>query len=757
MASTLTRTPSVTPSDSLSSTSRPISRLPSGAHHPSAAASSSNATTDPRRRPPPPPSPAAGAPAAAAMPPPPPPFPGASPSGFASFASGSGSGVAAAGTNAFTTAAAAGPIPAFAAPSPIPALPTPEASAPREAASRSASAGVNRGRSSSSRPSNPLPSPDPPVRGRPTVIDLTSSSPPPHPRPLVPAAQRSGLAFPGAAGASNVGASTSGAAFGQQPRGSGSGSAVDVLNVADDDTDSDIEYADVPRARGGVRENVRRWASGRGDAPLELSDDSDVEIVSERPADPLPPRHHIASPPPFVVPSGSTSTSAAGPSSNLRSRSTRTARFAADPVYTAEQQSAADAALARRLAAADAAAARRYDVPARRYDDEDDERWAADYVAQARAADHARGGGAGGSRDAPPPRRGGGGYGGIFSRSLGNSYLDSLAAAIPTGLFAYYDGGFWPGGGGAGAGLTGLFGLPAGGYGGAGPSAGWGGAAKVKAASKKYGVRMSHGADRVEKGFTRDIVEPLEEGEAPPPPPPAKKAKTSAKGKATASAVEPDLVVVEEQVPVCASCLDPLFLGGEGARKVFALKCGHVVCAKCLDEARGRCRVAKGTADVGGGRGGVKGKAPAAAGKGKGKKAVKVVPPATRRGSAAKGKGRSVGFSDDVLSFDGGGLTPSELDAFDGGAGVLSSSSSDDDGGSSSEYEPLSRASSSTKGKGKRAAPAPSAKAKGKARSRSDETGVEEEWTTCPASSCDGKGGDVLAEEGWARPYELFV
>ncbi|GAA5844113.1 hypothetical protein JCM11251_001823 [Rhodosporidiobolus azoricus] len=782
MTSTLTRTPSATPSDA-STSARTLSCLPPLPRKPSVGPSSASATFDPRRRlPHPPPSPArAPAPGTRAMAPPllPPASPAASSSGLASFASSSGAGCggassapAGSGTGGDASAAAtsaAGPssvvAPAAAPPPAVPAfpLPTPGASAPHVTspyATRTSRSVAFAGSAAPRTSPDSLERPAPRNRGH-NVIDLTSSSPPPsnRSRRLVPAAERSGLVFPGAAGAagpSNVGATTSGGGHDTRP--------AEVLELSND-TDSDLEYADLPRGGGAGSD---RWAErlellprggsggsgasgGRQAASetMELSDDSDLEIVSERPpVESLPRRLRVASPPPFIVPPGSTSTStaAAGPSSNLRSRPSRFGVPTASTSNSNVDSTASDAAFARRLAAAEAAAAR----SRREYldDDDEDERWAAEYVAaqQARYAgfDDSTAGGAGRGAGG----RGRGGYGGIFSRAagLGGSYLDQIAAALPQGMYAYAEGGFWPGG--SIGGLAGLFGMGSGGgrggYGGsAGPSAGWGGAAKVKAASKKYGVTMSHGRGGVEKGFSRDIIEPLEDGVAPPPP--KKKAKTSAKGKAKAADQE---VIVEEQVPVCASCLDPLFLGGEGARKVYALKCGHVVCAKCLDEAKERCRAAKGTTDImvdAGVRSGKKEKA-------KGKRAVKIVAPATakKENGATKGKGKSVAFTANTASdiavdadFE---MTPSELDALDGGAGFLSSEL-DFDTSSLSSSRPSHTAP----------APAPSAKAKGKARSRSDETGIEEDWTVCPVASCDGKGGNVLAQGGWARPYELFV
>ncbi|GAA5938028.1 uncharacterized protein JCM15063_005446 [Sporobolomyces koalae] len=133
-------------------------------------------------------------------------------------------------------------------------------------------------------------------------------------------------------------------------------------------------------------------------------------------------------------------------------------------------------------------------------------------------------------------------------------------------------------------GLQGLYGAPTGGP--AVNPGGWGGAAKVRAANKKYGVRMSH-PNPTPKGFSRDIIEPLDPTALSPPS--AKKARTTPKGKGKAKAQED--VLIQELEPVCASCIDPLKLGSEDKDgKIWGLTCGHVVCGKCLRFARDRCR-----------------------------------------------------------------------------------------------------------------------------------------------------------------------
>ena len=87
---------------------------------------------------------------------------------------------------------------------------------------------------------------------------------------------------------------------------------------------------------------------------------------------------------------------------------------------------------------------------------------------------------------------------------------------------------------------------------------------------KKYGVRMSH-PRRIEEGFSRDVIAPLEEGEARP---------QGRKGKGRK---------VVEMEPVCAGCVETLLLAQSGERRPWALKCGHVVCGKCVGDAKMRC------------------------------------------------------------------------------------------------------------------------------------------------------------------------
>ncbi|GAA6055703.1 hypothetical protein JCM3770_001029 [Rhodotorula araucariae] len=415
---------------------------------------------------------------------------------------------------------------------------------------------------------------------------------------------------------------------------------------------SDSEYAPPPR---------RSTAGGASTSAVLVEDsdsDSDVEIVSVGPVRPPAPRQPgfndvLGSPPPYVVPPGATATSLARA---RRAARPRRAAAAAAAGYAEADDEDGDAALARAIAAEDLAGSERAWVPSY------------GYRPQA-------------PQPEPVPRRAGAGAGwGVFSPTggLGGSVgaqalLDNLRY-----LQQFAAGGhgmFWPGaGGGAGYG-----GHAAGAY----PPGGWGGAAKVKAAARKYAVRMSH-PGRLEAGFARDVVEPPD----PDDPAPARPAKKARKGKRGAAAAAEPTVDLE---PVCACCLETLRLDGEGAHRVSVLRCGHAVCARCLDDARARCRAIRdaekrATAPVAG----------------------------ILRGAKGKGKAKAV-----VVE-------------------------TDEEDGNDDDYD--DNAPSRVKGK-----------AKGKARSRADETGVEEDWTTCPVAGCDGKGSDLLATEGWARPFELFA
>lgn len=447
------------------------------------------------------------------------------------------------------------------------------------------------------------------------------------------------------------------------------------MYISDDDDPTDADY------------RPQRTAA-------DTEDDSDIEIVSERAAEPVLGRIH--SPPPYIVPPNATATTSVAGRGRLAQppqprRSTRVAQAGSHA-----DADDADASAARRLAAEYAAEG---GVPG-------------DYLAaQARAMDQARAGGGTGLA--------GRGFGGIFSPGLGGGGggggggIDPFRGMLNLnreGLMALLGGGFWGGAGQFGLGGGGPFGLPPAAH----VNGGWGGAAKVRAASKKYGVRMSHPRP-VEKGFSRDIIEPRDPDTAEPP---AKRVKGKGKAKAPP----------EEVQPVCASCLDPLLLGGEGDKKVFALRCGHVVCAKCLGEAKARCQEIKERE--------------------KGGWVMDVDEGVGRGGSGGKGKAREPLLLSDDDDDDDDLYGDGDDDDFH---------LSDDLPPTRSSKSTSKRASKKDKGKGKAAIAPPSSKLKGKGKSRADETGIEELWTTCPVSTCDGHGTDLLATEGWSKAYELFA
>lgn len=242
----------------------------------------------------------------------------------------------------------------------------------------------------------------------------------------------------------------------------------------------------------------------------------------------------------------------------------------------------------------------------------------------------------------------------------------------------------------------------------------WGGGVfypKPLPKGRKYAVRVSH-PRKMEVGFSRDIIPPPELDDSPPPPPTAPLRKSTAK----ANQLPP-----EPLEPICASCLEPLFLAQTGEKRPWGLKCGHVVCGKCIGDAKMRCeemaaaeRKARWTMDIDADEVEVE-----VAGKG-------------------KGKGKELIVLDDE----------DEDDQDDQDSIIVSKS-----------LRPKTRATKplpkkSSKGKASKLDP----KGKGKSRSMATETGVEENWTTCPVEGCGGEGTDLLAKEGDYRgAFELFV
>ncbi|ORY73618.1 hypothetical protein BCR35DRAFT_333627 [Leucosporidium creatinivorum] len=286
-----------------------------------------------------------------------------------------------------------------------------------------------------------------------------------------------------------------------------------------------------------------------------------------------------------------------------------------------------------------------------------------------------------------------GGVGGSWLHHYGSALLGYVGDGVPV-----------PGG------LQGLYG-----GGGAGNS-GWGGAERVKK-GKKYGVRMSH-PQKIEEGFTRDILELPDPDD--PPPPPAKRKKGS---KTTSNSnAEPELLE-----PVCSSCLEPLLLAQSGSQRPWALRCGHVVCGGCIGSARKRVEEVKrkereivlgsdDEMDVGGGRGG--------------------------------------GESDGELKYVGD--SSSEDDAEE----------EEDDTAITGRRRPrrATNSKAKTKNSSSRAKPTPASATKptaaSKGKAKSLPTDVDSSWTTCPIVSCAGDKTDLGKEVGEGAvegAWELFV
>lgn len=224
-----------------------------------------------------------------------------------------------------------------------------------------------------------------------------------------------------------------------------------------------------------------------------------------------------------------------------------------------------------------------------------------------------------------------------------------------------------------------------------------------KKVAKKYGIRLSH-PKGIEDGFSRDIIPPPELADTPPPEP------AHHRGRKSKPKIPPP-----QMEPACAACLERLLLAQNGERKPWALKCGHVVCGKCIGEAKMRCEEIKEaerknhwTYDVKGNE-----KVGAAGSKGKG-----------------KGKAEVVLLDDEDDSDD---------DKNESNFGPTRNSKN------SKSTAPYSKISAG-KGKGK-----------GKEKSNASETGVDESWTCCPVVKCAGTT-DLLAKDGdFSGPFELFI
>lgn len=229
---------------------------------------------------------------------------------------------------------------------------------------------------------------------------------------------------------------------------------------------------------------------------------------------------------------------------------------------------------------------------------------------------------------------------------------------------------------------------------------------------KKYGVRMSH-SRRVERGFTRDVIEPIESS------PPSTLLSVSIP---LTTAPIPDMQIILP-VPLCASCLAPLLLDRSGKDRLWALACGHVVCGNCAQGARVRWKggwtgvhAAK---DEGTGRGAKDGK-----GKGKGK---------GRRESSELG---SIDLTNEASSPPppSSRLIPSSI----------------------SSHSPSTSTLNKSKGKGKGIA-LDNVKGKASPRGKEAEALVNPAWIECPIVSCEGGtiwSGKAKKSE---RAIELFV
>lgn len=102
---------------------------------------------------------------------------------------------------------------------------------------------------------------------------------------------------------------------------------------------------------------------------------------------------------------------------------------------------------------------------------------------------------------------------------------------------------------------------------------------------KKFTQKSSH-PRKLAPGYSADIIPPFEQDDAH-----ANKAflKKNYPAFDTANLASKKIRLV----PTCASCFDPLFLECEGERRLWALRCGHVVCGKCIGAAQMRCEAIK--------------------------------------------------------------------------------------------------------------------------------------------------------------------
>ncbi|GAA5828743.1 hypothetical protein JCM5353_002876 [Sporobolomyces roseus] len=480
-----------------------------------------------------------------------------------------------------------------------------------------------------------------------------------------------------------------------------------------------------------ARRSTRRAA--RSNVQVQ-EDDDDIVIVSHRPAigQPLPPpsnqpigfgrynQRNPASPQPYILPP---SASSSHPRTRIRQEdpdplSARlAAQLAAEESSSSSSSNPASYLRAQQLAMQQAQVQRG--------------RGFGGYILRANTNNHQGAQGGGGQEDALEQLLSTGGAAGYAGDRQG--YMERIYAAIGSGIGGGRGGMF---GGLFEGGLQGLYGGGFNAYGGAGPShaaGGWGGAAKVRAATKKYGVRLSHPLS-VQKGFSRDIIEPLEEEASGPSP--AKKKKRESRE-----------VIIEELEPVCASCEEGLRMGSEGRDgKIWGLSCGHVVCGRCLREAKERNRGGwkLNVSSNEEGEEEVVGRSPK---KGKGKKRVIQEEEEDEEMRSLKVNETDQDEEEDLYAPPSDQDEPSHQHHSSSSRYTTSSSTSD-----RRLLPPPSTSAPTTKGKkGK-------GKGKAKAKIQDESLEIEEDWTLCPVKNCEAKkGNDLMAEEGWSKPFELYA
>ncbi|KAK4048676.1 hypothetical protein OIV83_004646 [Microbotryomycetes sp. JL201] len=219
---------------------------------------------------------------------------------------------------------------------------------------------------------------------------------------------------------------------------------------------------------------------------------------------------------------------------------------------------------------------------------------------------------------------------------------------------------------------------------------------------KRYTVKTSH-PRKVEPGFARDIVseedalEKVESLKGSAGQPIAQAGSTAKKRRRGGATAIKNAQAQAELEPVCASCLDPLYLAQSGDQRIWALKCGHVVCGKCLTFAQSRCR------DI-------------------------------------RKQERENRWQYDV----DGPMAKAKRSI------MLDSSDDENDLDFVNSDEEIHKPKKRRRKQDsiEHVEPSGSSSDKGKAKSRSDETGIEEEWTTCPVVSCSGEGTNLLAPPG---------